>query len=315
MAVYRRTSRRRYVLLLVVLTSITLITLDRRNHDAGVLGAIGRTAHTLVAPVQRGVTAIARPVGNWFGGMFDSGSLNAENKRLRNQIADLQGQVRANNAAALENEQLKQVLRLPILANVPRTYARVIGRSPGNFESTATLNVGSRQGIVNDMPVIAFGGVVGRVVNVWRDGCTVLLANDSNFSVAVRITRVSAPGVATGRTGASTMELDLDDNTHATQVKTGDNVETSGFNGSSFPPGLQVGQVVAVRQQPGGQLPVIRVKPFVDFDRLDYVAILRWAPGQGPVASTTTTAPPTTTSTTPTTTPGATTSSTPGSHG
>jgi rod shape-determining protein MreC len=312
MAVYRRTSRRRYVLLLVVLTSITLITLDRRNHDAGVLGAIGRTAHTLVAPVQRGVTAIARPIGNWFGGVFDSGSLNSENKKLRNQIADLQGQVRANNAAAIENEQLKQVLQLPILANIPRAYARVIGRSPGNFESTVTVDAGTRQGIVKDMPVIAFGGVVGRVVNVWRDGCTVLLANDSNFSVAVRITRVGAPGVATGRTGASTMELDLDDNTHATQVKRGDLVETSGFNGSSFPAGLQLGEVVAVRQEPGGQLPFIRVRPFVDFDRLDYVAILKWAPGQGPVVSTTTTST-STTSTTSTTTPGATTT-TAGSH-
>jgi rod shape-determining protein MreC len=141
----------------------------------------------------------------------------------------------------------------------------------------------------------------------------VLLANDSNFSVAVRVTRIGAPGVATGRTGASTMELDLDDNTHAAQVKVGDLVETSGFNGSSFPPGLQVGRVVGVRQEPGGQLPVIRVKPFVDFDRLDYVAILKWAPGQGPVVSTTTT-PPRTTAPTNTTTPGVTTSTAAGSH-
>ena len=63
------------------------------------------------------------------------------------------------------------------------------------------------------MPVIAFGGVVGRVVNVWGDGCTVLLANDNNFSVAVRYSRIGAPGIATGRTGATAMELDLDDNT------------------------------------------------------------------------------------------------------
>src|SRR5689334_15966085 len=214
MAVYRRTSRRRYVLLLVVLTSVTLITLDRRNHDAGMLGAVGRTAHSLVAPVQRGVIAIARPVGNWFGGAFDSGSLKSENKKLRGQIADLQGEVRANQSAQLENQQLKEVLKLPILANVPRTIARVIGRSPGNFEPTVTLDRGSNDGVVKDMPVLAHDGVVGRVANVWGNGCTVLLANDSNFSVAVRIGRI-ATGVATGRTGATTMELDLDDNTHA----------------------------------------------------------------------------------------------------
>ena len=60
MVVYRRTSRRRYVLLLVVLTSVTLITLDRRNHDAGMLGTVGRTAHTLVAPVQTAASPRSR---------------------------------------------------------------------------------------------------------------------------------------------------------------------------------------------------------------------------------------------------------------
>src|SRR5215831_10657692 len=94
MAVYRRASRRRYVLLLVVLTSVTLITLDRRHHDSGALGTVGRVAHSAVSPVQRGVDAVVRPVGNWFGGVFDSGSLKARNKKLESQIADLQGQIR-----------------------------------------------------------------------------------------------------------------------------------------------------------------------------------------------------------------------------
>jgi rod shape-determining protein MreC len=102
MAVYRRTSRRRYVLLLVVLTSVTLITLDRRNGDAGALGSVGRAAHTLVSPVERGVDAVARPVGDWFDGVFSAGSLEDENQRLRNERDELRSRLRDEKSAVLE---------------------------------------------------------------------------------------------------------------------------------------------------------------------------------------------------------------------
>src|SRR5919204_3758363 len=107
MAVYRRTSRRRYVLLLVVLTSVTLITLDRRDHDSGALGTLGRGAHTVVSPVNRAVDAVARPLGDWFDGVFSAGSLDHQNKRLKSQVADLRGQLRAAQVDLQENARLK----------------------------------------------------------------------------------------------------------------------------------------------------------------------------------------------------------------
>jgi rod shape-determining protein MreC len=309
-AVYRRTSRRRYVLLLVVLTSVTLITLDRRNNDSGAIGTVGRAAHTLVSPVERGVDTVARPVGDWFDGVFSAGSLEDENKKLRDRIAELEGDVRAGNAAVLENTELKHATDIPVLAEVPRVVARVVNASPGNFESTVTLDRGTKSGVMVDMPVLVHDGVVGRVVQVWRDGCKVRLLTDPRFSVAVRIAQDRVSGIASGRAGSSTMVLDLDDVPADARIARGDLVETSGFEGSSFPAGLQIGSVSDVVRQPGGLPPHVRVKPFVDFSRLEYVTVLKWAPGQGPVTTTTTTTT-TSTTTTSTTVPGATTTSTP----
>ena len=308
MAVYRRTNRRRYVLLLVVLTSVTLITLDRRNNDSGLIGTVGRAAHTLVSPVERGVDAVARPVGDWFDGVFSAGSLEEKNQKLRDRVAQLEGEVRAGKAAVLENEELKHATQIPVNSEVPRVVARVVNGSPGNFESTVTIDRGTKSGIMVDMPVLVHDGVVGRVVQVWRDGAKVRLLTDARFSVAARIAQDRVSGIASGRAGSSTMVLDLDGVPDDAHIARGDLVETSGFEGSSFPAGLQIGSVSDVARQPGGLPPHVRVKPFVDFSRLEYVSVLKWAPGQGPVTTTTTT---TSTTTTSTTAPGATTTSTP----
>jgi rod shape-determining protein MreC len=302
MAVYRRTTRRRYVLLLVVLTAVTLITLDRRNEESGVLGALGRAAHSVVAPVERAVDAVARPVGNWFDGVFSAGSLERENRELRERIDELEGQVRGAESAREENEELHRQLDLPIDdAAAERVSARVINSSYGNFESTITIDRGTSDGIMEDMPVIVADGVVGRVVEVWRDGSKVRLVTDPRFSVAVRIVEGDRwTGIASGRAGSSRMTLELDTARDTDDVDDGHTVETSGAEGSSFPAGLALGEIVEVEPQLGGLPPVVRVEPFVDFGRLEFVAVLRWAPGDPPVTTTTST------TTTSTTVPGAT---------
>src|SRR6478752_4912829 len=91
MARPRGANRRRFVLALVVLTSVTLITLDTRNGRSGPLGAVGRVAHTVVSPIERATSSVARPVGDWWSGVVDSGSLKRENRRLRADVARLQG--------------------------------------------------------------------------------------------------------------------------------------------------------------------------------------------------------------------------------
>ena len=75
MARPRGANRRRFVLALVLLTAVTLITLDTRNGRSGPLGAVGRLAHTIVSPIQGAVSSVTRPVGDWWSGMVDSGSI------------------------------------------------------------------------------------------------------------------------------------------------------------------------------------------------------------------------------------------------
>src|SRR4051812_7873782 len=82
-----RGGRRRYVLVLLVLTSVTLITLDQRNGDSGPIGGMGRFAHRVVAPVSDSAASVMRPVSDWFDGVLHAGSLKRDNTDLRRKLA------------------------------------------------------------------------------------------------------------------------------------------------------------------------------------------------------------------------------------
>jgi rod shape-determining protein MreC len=305
MARPRSANRRRFVLALIVLTSITLITLDSRSGRSGPLGAAGRAAHTVVSPIGRAVNAIADPVNDWWSGVSDSTRLKRENRSLRRQIAELRGRQQDAETALSANAKLRKVLGLAqsLQSNAAPVPARVVDRSPGNFESTITLDRGTEAGIEEDMAVLAPDGVVGHVVSSWRGGCTVRILTDPDSAIAVRTVEQPGIGIAQGRIGSE--ELTVADFDATADVHRGNMVVTSDLANSVYPPDLAVGTVTHVDKQTAGLGLVVRIRPYVDFDALDYVLVLRWVPGEGPVvpiATTTTTEPTTTTSTSTTTT-------------
>ncbi len=307
MARPRSANRRRFVLALIVLTSITLITLDSRSGRSGPLGAAGRAAHAIVSPLGGAVSSVARPISDWWSGVSDSGHLKHDNRRLRDEIAVLRGRERNAAIAKKEDEELRSLLSLgqSVQENAKPVAARVIDRSPGNFESTITLDRGTDAGVQEGMAVLAPDGVVGHVVSSWHGGCTVRVLIDPDSAIAVRTLEHPAVGIAQGHTGSR--ELTVADFDTAAKVHKGDSVVTSDLANSVYPPDLPVGTVTRVDQQQAGLGISVRVKPYVDFDALDFVLVLRWVPGEGPVvpiATTTTTLPTTSTSSSTSTTTG-----------
>ena len=300
MAVSRHTSRRRYVLLLLVLTAVTLITLDARGGRSGPLGAVGRGAHSVVSPIERGVSAVFEPVSDWWDGVFDAGDLKRENRELERRVAELEGKKNAADHAITENEMFKKLLDLPILSEVPKVAARVVNRDPGNFESTLTIDKGSESGIARDMPVLAGEGLLGKVIEVWRGGAKVRVLVDSDSAVGVqteqRAGHDSTTGIAQGRVGSR--DIVVEDFDAEKPVRVRDTIVTSGLENSVFPYGLPVGRVVKVDELAGGLGTRVRIRPYVDFDGVAYVLVLKWVPGDGPVLSTTSTSAPPPTSTT-----------------
>jgi rod shape-determining protein MreC len=268
MVVYRRGNTRRSILILLVVTSVALITLDVRG--AGPIGSVRGAARDVIAPVASVADRVFSPVGDWISGVTHAGSLRDENARLREELDELRGDAAENRAFRSENEELNQLLDLPYTEDRDAIAARVIAGSPGNFEWTVQIDRGTSDGVGDGMAVVS-AGLVGRVLEASSDRATVLLIRDPTFSVSVLTESERTTGVATGRTGETTLKLDLVD--LGAEIDEGELVFTSGLDGSRFPSKIPVARVKNVER---GELQLnIELEPLVDLDSLEFVKVLR----------------------------------------
>lgn len=276
MAVYRRSTRHRFLLVLLVLTSITVITVDVRGGGSGAMESIRRGARDAFAPVQSAADNVINPVSDFFGGLFQYGHLKAENASLRRQLADARGKVNASADAERERQELLALQKLTFADSVPAVAARVVATSPSNFQLTIEIDRGLPAGIQKGMPVVTGAGLVGKVVAVSQERATVLLLTDPSFNVGIRFSGSGDVGVARGNGTRQPLPVDLVD--LGTKVAGGEVVVTSGLQGSVFPPGVPVGKVRSAKVQPGSLQQDVSIDPVVDLSRLDFVKVLIWQP-------------------------------------
>ena len=276
MAVYRRSVRPRYTLLLLVLTAVTLLTLDERNGGLGVVDRVRDDARDLLAPVEDGVDAALRPVGDFFQGAIHYGRLEAENDRLREQLAEQGAELARAADAERERQALLDQQGLEFAADVPAVPARVVRAAASNFDLTVEINRGREAGVAPGMPVVTGGGLVGRVTDASRTRATLMLLTDPTSSVGVRLAGSGEVGVAEGQGPGSPLRVDLVD--PATKARPGESVVTSGLQRSVFPPGVPVGTVRAAKPVPGALQQDVTVEPAVNLRRLTFVKVLQWSP-------------------------------------
>ncbi len=269
----RRTSRPRFTLGLIVLTAITLITLDYRAAGGGVTGAVRDGARTVLSPVGDGVKFVLTPVGNVVGGVLDFGRLRRENSRLRDELTRQRSDVIEAQDAKRQLKTALDELNLDVAGDIPSVAARVIGGTASILQYTLEIDKGSGDGIAKGMPVISGGALVGRIVRVTSTKATIRLLSDPGLSVGVRLSRTGDVGVATGAGG----DLDLGLVEPTTEVKVGDDIVTSGLQQSQYPPGIPVGKVREAKKDDSGLAQSVRARTLVNLRRLSFVRVLQWS--------------------------------------
>lgn len=194
--------------------------------------------------------------------------LSEQNQELRSELRLM----RAWKEAALQLEQ--ENARLLDLNNVrldPRlTYITgvVMADSGSPFRQSVLLNVGERDGIMDGWASMDGIGVVGRISGVGPDTARVILLTDASSAIPATIQPSGQTALITGdNTPAPAVEF-LE---NRELVRPGDRVVTSG-DGGVFPGGLLIGQITA---DPGGRL---RVRLSADFERLEFLRVLRYQP-------------------------------------
>lgn len=276
MALSRHRNRSRFALLLLVLTSVTLITLDFRSGGDGLVGSLRDTASDALAPVRSGADAVLSPIGDALAGITGYGDLEEDNDGLRRRIDELEGERLRDESAEAELAELSALLDLAFVGDIPTVASRVVGAPVSNFEQTIELDRGSEDGIAEDMPVVSGEGLVGRVVSVTDQRSVVRLLTDPESSVGIRLIWSQETGVTDGEGAGQPLSVGFVD--VAAPLRPQELAVTSGTADSAFPPGIPVGRVSASEAVPGDLEQRVDISPTVDLAHLEFVNVLQWEP-------------------------------------
>ena len=202
----------------------------------------------------------------------DNENLLAENGKLRMELIQ-------KTEDALELTRLRQLMELQATPIGKTVAARVIGKDPSQGGRNLTIDKGLRSGVNKDATVITRDGVVGRVIVSSDYFSVVQLIVDSQSAVGFIVRSSRRIGILKG-TGGSELEMEFieDDN----DIKQGDELITSGQD-QIYPKGIPLGIVMSVGPRQGN-FKVVRIRPSVNFGRLEEVLCMTEHLPEVPVA-------------------------------
>lgn len=272
-------NRSRLLLVILLVTSLFLITLDLRGVN---ITKNSRSAtQSFLAPIQRGVSDLFSPVGNFFSDIKNFGKTKSELKELKEENAKLREKVIFNDDTLGQLKKLENVLDLAGRGKYKVVSARVIGKgSSATFSQTITIDSGSKDGVTKDMTVIGELGLVGVVKSTTSTSAIVLLMSDPTFRIGVRIARSQSIGVLLGE-GDNNYTLQLLDPSGS--IEKDDVLLSLGSdNNKPFVPGVPVGYVKSVKSSRATLTQEASVSSYSNLGSLGVVSVIISSANGGP---------------------------------
>jgi rod shape-determining protein MreC len=194
-----------------------------------------------------------------------------QNEDLRRENQQLQLQLLQVEQIRRENTRLRQLLSWQPQQPWKLKLARVVLRDPANWWRTLQIDLGSRDGLRTNMPVLTADGLVGRLASVSLTHAQVVLVGDPNCKVAARVENDTHDVGVIGNGSPLDPELvEMDYVSRAANLKPGQIVRTSG-EGGVFPAGLPIGKILDWQSVEYGLATVARVKLAAKLDLLEEV--------------------------------------------
>jgi rod shape-determining protein MreC len=261
-----------HYIILVVVVLVVLVLLKLPGETMGkvklaisslflpLFGLAGST-HELVDQAREGLTPKSELIRQ-------IAQLREENQQQKIQIEQDAGLWSENarlRAAAGWQRQTRWRIKL----------ARVIARDPANWWRSLQIDLGAREGIRTNLPVLTSDGLVGRIQSVSENRSQVVLLGDPELRVAAIVETNHETGIITAGSSLPQEQgmIDLDFLSGSTQVRPGQNVLTWGAGGV-FPAGIPIGKIVDTHPKEFGLLIEARVKLDANLSALEEVWVM-----------------------------------------
>ncbi len=172
------------IIAIIVLIILVLLT----NIDMGSIKGVENVFSKLVMPVQNGLTYLKNKIAGNNSFFEDINTLKEENKKLKEENSKLEESLRELEIIKAENSILKSYNNMSEkYAEYTTVPAYIINKDVSNLSDTMVINVGSDDGIKENMPVITTEGLVGYIVSTTNKTSKVKPIIDASTSVSASI--------------------------------------------------------------------------------------------------------------------------------
>lgn len=202
-----------------------------------------------------------------------------ENQQLKEKIDQVYNlQVRVADLEA-QNESMRSQLALEeTLSDYTVVNATVIGRNPDQWMETLTINVGSNDGVRENMSVMAGNGLIGRIIEVNLTSSKVLLltsdqSNPGKVAASIQSESGSSNGIVSSYDHRNNQLIMTQVDPEA-KISAGDMVITSGLGGVT-PSTLFIGEVASAQMDDYGLFQVVRIIPAGEMTDIRFVTVIQ----------------------------------------
>lgn len=265
--------KKRGIVGVIITILILIILVVFTNTDSEKISMIENFANNLVMPIENGLTYLKNKINNNNKFFENIEQLKSENELLQKKNSELEQQLREYEIIKNENEQLKTQLNLAEkygeFTTIPGT---IISRDISNYSKTLVINVGSDNGIKENMTVIADKGLVGYVVSTTNKTSKIqtIIDSASATSCLASSTRdtMICKGTIENKNVLSASNIATD-----ARIIQGDSVETSGLGGI-YVKGIHVGTIKKVNEGSNKTDSYATIETAVDFNKLEIVLVI-----------------------------------------
>lgn len=201
--------------------------------------------------------------------LINIAKIKSENTQLREVNAELMLQINRLREYGIQNEELRNLLNFKDTLKYPLIPAAIVSKSFSKIQGTITINAGSKNGVKPGMPVINDQGLIGIVYNSSDDYSIARTLQNFDLKVTVKDQRSRIDGIMKWN-GEDLVIINVP---KTYDVEPGDRIITSDIS-TIVPVPLPVGVVTGLSNIKTGIFNEVKVKPFVDFLRVENVFVL-----------------------------------------
>ena len=227
----------------------------------------------ITSPIQSVLSHSAAWVKNGWSNYFSLRDSRMENENLRQERTRFETQMLDLREKVKQLELSKSQTDWQSTSSYRAIQARVVGRDANKLFSTVVIDKGSNDGIQKNMPVIASGGLVGRVIITSPFSSRVMLLTDERHGAGAVIAQTAENRLLGIVKGKDNFVCELKFIAPPDKVDNGEQVMTSGQDGI-YPKGLLIGRIRKPDNVTSVTPSVVEVDPSAPIGSLEIVSVI-----------------------------------------